>query len=37
LLNRYNVNDAVTLHVFRRDELLTFTFKLSRDDAPQVA
>ena len=37
LLNRYNVNDAVTLHVFRRDELLTFTLKLKSDDAPQVA
>lgn len=37
LLNRYNVNDAVTLHVFRRDELMTFALKLKSDDAPQVA
>lgn len=36
LLNRYSVNDPVTLHVFRRDELMTFTFKLKSDDAPQV-
>jgi predicted metalloprotease with PDZ domain len=36
LLNRYRAGDTVTLHAFRRDELMTFSAKLALDDAPQV-
>ena len=37
LLARYRVGDAVTLHAFRRDELMRFKVKLAADDAPQIA
>ncbi len=37
LLGRYRVGDTVTLHVFRRDELMTFAVKLAAEDAPQIA
>lgn len=36
LLARYRVGDTVTLHAFRRDELMRFTVKLAADDTPQV-
>jgi predicted metalloprotease with PDZ domain len=36
LMSRYGVNDAVTVHAFRRDELMTFAVVLKADDAPQV-
>ncbi|HJV82436.1 M61 family metallopeptidase [Noviherbaspirillum sp.] len=36
LLARYRVGDAVTLHAFRRDELMMFDATLTPDDAPQV-
>ena len=36
LMSRYGVNDAVTVHAFRRDELMTFAVVLQADDAPQV-
>ena len=36
LLARYRVGDALTLHAFRRDELMSFKVKLAADDAPQV-
>jgi predicted metalloprotease with PDZ domain len=36
LMSRYDVNDAVTVHAFRRDELMEFTVVLKADDAPQV-
>ena len=36
LMSRYGVNDTVTVHAFRRDELMTFTVVLKADDAPQV-
>ena len=36
LLSRYRPNDTITLHVFRRDELLSFAAKLISGDAPQV-
>jgi len=36
LLLRYRIGDAVTLHVFRRDELMTFNAALAPDDAPQT-
>jgi predicted metalloprotease with PDZ domain len=35
LLGRYRVGDAVVLHAFRRDELMSFNALLARDDAPQ--
>jgi predicted metalloprotease with PDZ domain len=35
LLARYRVGDAVTLHAFRRDELMAFTANLAADDVPQ--
>ena len=35
LLARYAVGDAVTLHAFRRDELMTFEATLLGDAAPQ--
>ena len=37
LLRRYRVGDTVVLHVFRRDELMTFIVKLALDDAPNLA
>jgi predicted metalloprotease with PDZ domain len=37
LLSRYRSGDIVTLHVFRRDELMTFTATLAPDDVPQIA
>jgi predicted metalloprotease with PDZ domain len=37
LLGRYRSGDAVALHVFRRDELMTFTVVLAGDDVPQIA
>ena len=37
LLARYSENDVVELHVFRRDELMSFKVKLKNDGAPQVA
>jgi len=37
LLARYRIGDAIMLHVFRRDELMTFAVKLAADDAPQMA
>ncbi|HJV86792.1 MAG TPA: M61 family metallopeptidase [Noviherbaspirillum sp.] len=36
LLARYRVEDAVTVHAFRRDELMVFTATLASDDAPQM-
>ncbi|MDY7577846.1 PDZ domain-containing protein [Herbaspirillum sp. RTI4] len=36
LLERYRPGDSVTLHVFRRDELLELRVRLRADDAPQV-
>lgn len=37
LLSRYRSGDAVTLHAFRRDELMMFVATLAPDDAPQVS
>jgi predicted metalloprotease with PDZ domain len=37
LLARYRVGESVKLHVFRRDELMTFAIKLAADDVPQMA
>lgn len=37
ILSRYRVGDEVVLHVFRRDELMTFTAMLAPDGAPQMA
>ena len=34
LLRRYRPGDKVTLHAFRRDELMTFALKLAADDTP---
>ena len=36
LLARYAVGDKVTLHAFRRDELMTFETTLKGDNAPQA-
>jgi predicted metalloprotease with PDZ domain len=36
ILSRYRVGDTVTLHAFRRDELMAFTAVLSSGDVPQV-
>jgi predicted metalloprotease with PDZ domain len=36
LLARYRVGESVTLHAFRRDELITFVVKLEADDVPQM-
>ena len=36
LMSRYGVNDTVTVHAFRRDELMSFSVSLKADDAPQV-
>ena len=37
LLQRYRVGDVVEVHVFRRDELMTFDVTLESDTAPQFA
>jgi predicted metalloprotease with PDZ domain len=37
LLTRYRVGESVTVHVFRRDELMAFVLKLVADDVPQMA
>lgn len=37
LLGRYRENDVVTLHVFRRDELMPLSVRLKSDTAPQTA
>jgi predicted metalloprotease with PDZ domain len=37
LLGRYRIGDTVALHVFRRDELLSFSVKLKADAAPKWA
>ncbi len=37
VLSRYRFGDTVTLHVFRRDELMTFAATLAPDDTPQIA
>ena len=34
LLRRYRAGDSVTVHAFRRDELMTFQVKLVSDDTP---
>ena len=36
LLARYRVGDAVTLHAFRRDELMSFNLALAADEAPKI-
>jgi predicted metalloprotease with PDZ domain len=36
MLGRYKVGDAVAVHAFRRDELLTFSVKLMGDRVPGV-
>jgi predicted metalloprotease with PDZ domain len=36
LLARYRVGESVTLHGFRRDELMAFVVKLAADDVPQM-
>jgi predicted metalloprotease with PDZ domain len=36
LLARYRIGDAVVLHVFRRDELMSFAGTFAADDIPQV-
>ncbi len=37
LLGRYRLGDTVPVHVFRRDELMTFKLNLKADSAPQYA
>jgi predicted metalloprotease with PDZ domain len=37
LMSRYGIGDAVTVHAFRRDELMTFEVVLKADDAAQVS
>ncbi|MDB5761217.1 MAG: family metallopeptidase [Herminiimonas sp.] len=37
LLARYRIGDVVTLHVFRRDELMSFVAALAADDAPELS
>lgn len=37
VLSRYRSGGTVTLHAFRRDELMTFAATLAPDDAPQIA
>jgi predicted metalloprotease with PDZ domain len=37
LLARYRVGDTVTIHAFRRDELMTFSVSLQGDRAPGVS
>jgi predicted metalloprotease with PDZ domain len=36
LLARYNKNDTVAIHVFRRDELMVFPAKLKNDTTAPV-
>jgi predicted metalloprotease with PDZ domain len=36
LLSRYKVGDKVTMHVFRRDELMTFAVALQGDRVPGI-
>jgi predicted metalloprotease with PDZ domain len=36
LLSRYRVGDAITLHGFRRDEMMMFNAALASDDTPQT-
>jgi len=36
LLGRYRIGDKVTLHVFRRDELMNFSARLAADEAPEL-
>jgi predicted metalloprotease with PDZ domain len=36
LLERYRIGDKVTLHAFRRDELMMFEVKLIAEEAPQM-
>ena len=37
LMSRYGIADTVTVHAFRRDELMAFDVMLKADDAPQVS
>jgi predicted metalloprotease with PDZ domain len=37
LLARYRVGDTISVHAFRRDELLVFSVRLLADSAPQVS
>jgi predicted metalloprotease with PDZ domain len=37
LLGRYKVGDAIEVHAFRRDELMTFDVKLLGDRVPAIA
>ena len=36
LLRRYRAGDTVTVHAFRRDELMSFSAKLALDDTPKI-
>jgi predicted metalloprotease with PDZ domain len=36
MLSRYKVGDTVTVHAFRRDELMTFEVKLQGDRVPGI-
>jgi len=36
VLGRYRIGDRVTVHAFRRDELLQFELTLRADDAPNI-
>nr|WP_217346340.1 M61 family metallopeptidase [Noviherbaspirillum sp. L7-7A]MBV0880750.1 M61 family metallopeptidase [Noviherbaspirillum sp. L7-7A] len=36
LMSRYGVGDTVTVHAFRRDELMVFSVRLMADDAAQL-
>jgi predicted metalloprotease with PDZ domain len=37
MLDRYRAGDKVTLHAFRRDELMAFNVRLTKGDVPQVS
>jgi predicted metalloprotease with PDZ domain len=37
ILGRYRSGDVINLHIFRRDELMTFDATLAVNDAPQVS
>ncbi|QDZ30260.1 M61 family metallopeptidase [Noviherbaspirillum sp. UKPF54] len=37
LLSRYRAGDTVTLHAFRRDELMVFSVTLTQGEAPQIS
>jgi predicted metalloprotease with PDZ domain len=37
LLGRYRVGDAIEIHAFRRDELMTFNVNLLGDRVPGIA